>query len=708
MEATRCTTEALKKLEDQLTCAICLDSYKEPKLLQCFHVFCEKCLGLLVVQDRQGQLSVLCPTCRRSTLLPAASVSGLQSAFHIHHLFEIQEAFEKNKESQATTTDHAAQAVSADDSEKPLPPKKSTFRCPFHKERELELYCETCEELICFHCTVRLHNGHQYDLVSEVFEKHKSEITESLEPVEKQLGTVSEALEQLDTRCEQFTDQRAAIEADIHKTFRHLHETLDVRRTELIGQLNLMTQQKMKTLAAQRDEIEIIQIQLKNCLEFVRESLRTGSQGEVMNMKKPVVTQIKKLTADFKPDTLKTTELADMKFIASEESIQQFGKVYLQQVSPEKCYVSTEGMQVEEETTEILHVVDQHGKPYVVQIPTMSVNCDLLSEITAKKTKCHTKQLENGRYEISYKPTTRGRHHLHIKVEGEHIKGSPFPKMVKLPVEKLCVPLKTIEGLKSPWGVAVNQRGEVIVAENDAHCISIFSPSGKKLKTFGSKGLGRGKLMWPHGVAVDADDNILVVECGNHRIQKFTSDSLYLFVKTVGKKGSGHLQFSCPVGVAVHPHNNKVYVVDRSNHRIQILNSDLSFSSIFGSYGSANGQFQYPWDVAFDKTGNVYVVDSLNHCVQVFTAEGTFLKKIRQHGQGGSQLKSPTSIAIDAEDVIYVTESHHVSVFSSEGKFLTSFCTKGNRPGQFVHGIAVDKSGMIYVSDIANNCMQIF
>ena len=178
-EPRSATKEALKKLEDQSTCAICLDYYKEPKLLQCFHVFREKCLVQLVVQDQQGQLSVRCPTCRRSTLLPAASVSGLQSAFHIHHLFEILNAFKKNKEPSAT---------------------KSTFRCPVHKERELELYCETCEELICVLCTVsaQLHRGHQYDMVNSLFKKHKREITASLEPVDKQLSTVIKALEQLE------------------------------------------------------------------------------------------------------------------------------------------------------------------------------------------------------------------------------------------------------------------------------------------------------------------------------------------------------------------------------------------------------------------------------------------------------------------------------------------------------------------------------
>ena len=50
--------ELLKKLEDQLTCGVCLDSYKDPRLLQCFHVFCKDCLERLVVQDHKGLTSV--------------------------------------------------------------------------------------------------------------------------------------------------------------------------------------------------------------------------------------------------------------------------------------------------------------------------------------------------------------------------------------------------------------------------------------------------------------------------------------------------------------------------------------------------------------------------------------------------------------------------------------------------------------------------
>ena len=84
--------QALRKLEDQLTCGICLDSYTEPKLLQCFHVFCKQCLERLVVRDRQG-LSLHCPSAvappsSHQLLLQACKPHFILSChvvWHIHH-----------------------------------------------------------------------------------------------------------------------------------------------------------------------------------------------------------------------------------------------------------------------------------------------------------------------------------------------------------------------------------------------------------------------------------------------------------------------------------------------------------------------------------------------------------------------------------------------------------------------------------------------
>ena len=213
-EPPSATEQALRKLEDQLTCGICLDSYTEPKLLQCFHVFCKQCLERLVVRDHQG-LSLHCPSCRRSTLLPPTSVSGLQTAFYLNHLFEVRDALEKVKEPQKTqcekckngiatsfcrncgqficatcTTIHSAweelqshEVLSLErlkgDVVQLVPPKKMAAYCSKHKGKELELYCNTCGELICHNCTVQLHQGHKHEVVSDTFQKHKEQISAS-------------------------------------------------------------------------------------------------------------------------------------------------------------------------------------------------------------------------------------------------------------------------------------------------------------------------------------------------------------------------------------------------------------------------------------------------------------------------------------------------------------------------------------------------
>ncbi len=81
----------------------------------------------------------------------------------------------------------------------------------------------------------------------------------------------------------------------------------------------------------------------------------------------------------------------------------------------------------------------------------------------------------------------------------QHIRGSPFPVAVKLPIEKLGTPILTV-GVKGPRGIVFNQRGEVVLAEENGNCVSIFSSSGVKLQSFGTS---QGQFINPHGVAVD-------------------------------------------------------------------------------------------------------------------------------------------------------------------------------------------------------------
>ena len=86
------------------------------------------------------------------------------------------------------------------------------------------------------------------------------------------------------------------------------------------------------------------------------------------------------------------------------------------------------------------------------------------------------------------------------------------------------------------------------------------------------------------------------------------------------------------------------------------------------------------------------------------------MRQFGRKGAGKGKLSRPAMIIINDEDKFFVTESgnHCVSVFTTQGGYLTSFGTKGSGPQQFQwpHGITVDKSGLVYVCDYGNNRVQ--
>ena len=685
--------EALEKIEEQVVnCSICLDTYTDPKLLQCFHVFCQQCLVRVKDKQQDTQNSIACPTCRQATPITARGVAGLQPAFYINKLLEILKG-----------------AAPAD-----LNPVKKISHCLAHEDKELELYCETCGELVCYKCvTMGEHYSHDYEEINAAFEKYKEEITPLLEPMQKQVELLKDGLALIDQHCIVISDQQVTLEDDIHTTFRKLRETLIIRETELVSQLHKMTWDKLKSLAAQSDKIEITLTKMNRYLHFVRESIKEGNEGDVLMMKKTAVYQVQELTTSIQKDTVKPNTEADMVFLALaglDATCQDYGQVFAPGLpDPSKCYVTSEGgfkmAVVGEKSTVILHAINYGRKPCEESIG--SLKCELLSEITGTRANCSVARRGQSEYEISYQPTVKGRHRLHIQVEGQYVRGSPSRAPVKSSVEKLGTPILTLGEMRGPHGVAINQRGEVVVTEVSGHCVSVFTYRGKRIRSFGS---GQGQFTLPNGVAVDDKGNILVTDSHNHHIQKFTADGQFL--EALLTKGNGALQFNNPTDITFNARNDKVYVVDSKNNRVQVLNSDLTFFGTFGKYGNGKGQFSFPWGIACDSTGKVYVADTGNHRIQVFTGEGKFVRMFGRHGQRKGELAGPCCVAVDTSGMVYISEggNHRVSVFTSEGQYLVSFGTKGIEEGEFNSplGLAVDKYGVVYVCDCNNTRIQVF
>ena len=735
--------QALEKLSEQLTCPICLEHYTDPKLLQCFHVFCEKCLKPLARQTQQGQV-VECPNCRQPTSLPQKGVPGLQGAFLIHHLFDIQDILKKvtapadtkcvKCEKREPTCYCRTCGFLCDSCKKPhvewkefsshkivsidkltedvtnlVPLVQKVLQCSDHTDKQLDLFCETCEKMICRDCIVKVHRDHQYDLARDAFPKHKEVITASLQPVDQQLASVNKALEGVMIQCSKITDQSQTMEVEIKGSIRQVIEALEARQEELIAQLDQMTQQKLKALASQQDQLELIAVRLKSCRDFVQESLKTGCHGDILEMSKPFVEQVEHMTAKFNHETLVPEEQADLEFTNSQTELtrtcQQFGQITANPVCHAKCHAEGTGLHVAvvgETATATVYVIDQKGREY--QCP-VEVSCELVSSDGSSQVKGETKKVKDCQYVINYHPQHRGRHYLHIQVGDKHISGSPFSLSVLT-----TTPTKIINGLNEPRGVAVSKKGEITVVERDSHCVSVFSVDGEKLSSFGIKGSAPGQLLSPRGVAITATGDILVCDSGNNRIQLFSPNGKSL--KCVGTSGNGPLQFNRPLWVAIHPRSNQIYVTEVDNHRVQILNADFTFSSTFGCQGSGNGQFQRSDGICFDGVGDVYVGDSINHKVQVFTAGGEYLRHFGKKGCGKGELNYPVGLVIDSNNIVHLSDCHNdrISLFTQDGHFLRSFGTKGEEPGQFSRpmDLAIDEDGRCYITDKNNSRLQVF
>ena len=181
----------------------------------------------------------------------------------------------------------------------------------------------------------------------------------------------------------------------------------------------------------------------------------------------------------------------------------------------------------------------------------------------------------------------------------------------------------------------------------------------------------------------------------------------------VGGCGSNQLQSSYPMGIVYNHRDNNLYVADQCNHRIQVLTTDLKFVRSFGTRGSGIEQFQNPLNIAFDDANNLYVTDYSNHRVQVLTTEGQFLKTFSQKANG-QQLNYPWAIAIDSSNTVYVSEnedgSYCVSVFTSQGDYITTFGGVGSEEGQFkgIYGLSINNSDSIIATDYGNGRLQIY
>ena len=702
---------ALRKLDDQLSCPVCLEHYRDSRFLQCMHVFCRQCIEALprisdAVQDAGFCFSVNCPICRKGTQISEGGIASLKTAFYLEGLFEVKRDLESGK------GDDRGSALS-----EPLSP---TSKCPAHG-RKAVFYCKSCEELLCSSCICGVHKQHVFEEMASAALKEVEEIETRLGALETKAACVEEAVAEVEKKCHRAEEERKGAQEMIHESFQCARDVLDRREKELLEEQEQMTGQKLQNLAARREQLGLLGTQLQSCRDSVRENLQTNTAEAILATKKTLLTSINDAFTHFNEITTKVKETHNIAFFADETAINttlsDFGEVYLKLPCADNCLVEGKGLakaKVGKDAETQLSLYDHHGLATEVPSPSHVVSAELYSSAGSSLVQCRVERSGKNQCTIKYQPTAKGPHNLDIEVAGRPVRGSPFHVSVKTTLSEISTtPVHVIPGLHRPWGVALDREGRVCVAESGRKEVSLFNRStGKRVLTLIKRGLLQSALEEPSGIAFDEKWNLIVTDFRLCNVQRATPEGQ--IVQSVGCMGSRPLELTYPAALAYNPVNDKIYVAEwEDNHRVQIFNSDLSHYKTFGRMGSNPGEFLCPSGIAFDSEGNVYVADSNNARIQVFSCEGKYLREFGKWGQKDGKLGLPMGVCMDRScDVLYVTDAHNhrVSLFTTAGEFLRSFGSHGSRPGEFnkPQGIAVDEYRFVYVSDTLKNRVQVF
>jgi DNA-binding beta-propeller fold protein YncE len=214
-----------------------------------------------------------------------------------------------------------------------------------------------------------------------------------------------------------------------------------------------------------------------------------------------------------------------------------------------------------------------------------------------------------------------------------------------------------------PSGLSFDHEGNLLVADTHYFRVLTYTREGKLLenRTLGGQcGHGPGEFNFVTDCAQDSRGNYFVTEYGEYdRIQKFTPDHKYLL--EWGSHGDQLGQFLRPQKIVIDP-NDRVWVTDACNHRVQVFDANGEKARLlahWGEQGHEPGKLNYPYDILLDGEGHVYLCEFGNHRVQKFTLDGQYVGHFGRNGRREGELDQPWGIARDSRGRMFVLDSYN-------------------------------------------------
>ncbi|MEN8008396.1 MAG: 6-bladed beta-propeller [Candidatus Krumholzibacteriota bacterium] len=258
--------------------------------------------------------------------------------------------------------------------------------------------------------------------------------------------------------------------------------------------------------------------------------------------------------------------------------------------------------------------------------------------------------------------------------------------------------------LGKPYGVLFDGKDRLYIADTTKKGIMILDFGAGKVDFIESLG-SYGRLGEPVNMVLDDQGNLYVSDTRLGRVVVFDPEGE--FSHFIGEN-----ELTSPVGMALGPDGERLFVVDAARHEVRIFTTQGEPLGGFGGRGDNQGEFYHPLGIAISGGDTLYVVDSFHFAVQAFDLAGNFLFSFGSTADGIGSLARPRSIAIDGDGHLYVTDAlkNNVQIFDPTGQLVLQFGMKGFRPGQFrlPAGICITEDNRIFVVDSINQRIQEF
>ena len=559
----------------RITCPVCHQFFKDPKYLFCHHLFCEGCLEKMQVQSK-----IMCPECNEQTVVPTGGVKELPKSFFITCMVD-------NLPKTKSTT--------------PLAKPETVRRCTDHDE-ELLFYCVPYDQLVCTHCTVARHAGHQHDPLAKKYQQDLKEITESLEEITTNLSQHLESIGSIKNELEQRGNQ---VCKKINQYFQEVTDILVKQKEQLKKQVTeIMSQVKddiseelnttKKTLEIRKTEVSMVKQMCDN--------LMVNTPDQEIFAKKSLIDPIPQLICVYKELDVQMVQPAVLEFVPTDASTwPQFGQLCL--TDPRKCeVVDLPGFMFKGHKTNITIIAkDNNGQCCFEGGSRVSVQLE--GGNNSHSIDLQVRDNSDGSHVATILPQQVGEGKLSIRVSGKQIKGSPYSVIIRESFTSIKESSKIVNITNDrcePWGIACDRNDKWAVTDKRNQCIYIYN--GKNDQLIKRQYVLRAS---PVGIAFD-DGNMYVVDSANRQVLKFD------------EHGEAPLQFggnkiSNAHDIAVH--SGRVYVTDRSKKCIVVFTTSGEFHFNIGS-----GHLHAPRGIAIDVNNQlIFVADSHYECVFTFT-----------------------------------------------------------------------------------------